>query len=164
MAVFKNPLVFSKTDRIHRLIIGFLPAQEREENYLPFSERSAFSMRKQYDLVVDEIKDDIFMGIFHRLKVVKKPQNISLDNNSIFGRPCLVRDKDILSNDNNIRFIFKMEKDTIRNVLGMYYPWVYSKEYITKARHETIEFLRQNGFKLKGREKTKTLSKMLMSF
>lgn len=57
MTLFKIPGVLSKTDRLHRIILSFLPAQEREQQTLPFTKRSPFAMRREYDAVITELKD-----------------------------------------------------------------------------------------------------------
>lgn len=57
MALFETLGVFSRKDRLHQAILSYLPAQEREQHTLPFDERSPFAMRRQYDAVIDELKE-----------------------------------------------------------------------------------------------------------
>jgi hypothetical protein len=88
MNFVEEPLVFSKTDRLHRAIMSYLPAQEREENYLPLSERSKFSMQKEYDLVVEDLKKNENLEVrFYRSwrRSVNLRRSTSLEYSGVFG-------------------------------------------------------------------------------
>jgi hypothetical protein len=163
-------LVFNKTDRLHRMIISYLPAHEREENYLPISERSAFSMRKEYDLVIEQLKtksrairrglytfrlmNDIYQG-YCDLRGVHFYTGFSSIEDSI----------DLLTYSNKRRTsgcgVFRIIND-----LREYPPGRRGRK--PNSYYENLKnaktFLEKNGFVLTGREDARTLARLLMSF
>jgi hypothetical protein len=189
MNFVEEPLVFSKTDRLHRAIMSFLPAQEREDNYLPFIERSVFSMRKEYDLVIKELKKEMFIEYeecpagkswedIRDLYILKlqneRERRIMGDGRFVaFNRrehlsSCGVFSYagDIFSYVYRSRYAIPLLTQcfnpegvftTYSFVISIYKDWKNYRDY-------TIDFLRQNGFTITGRERNKTYVKMLMSF
>jgi hypothetical protein len=190
MNFVEEPLVFSKTDRLHRAIISFLPAQEREENYLPFGERSTFSMRKEYDLVIKELKKEMFIEYeecpagkswedIRDLYILKlqneRERRIMGDGRFVaFNRIEHLSSRGVFSYAGKIgercrcgcRHLIPLLTQCYNpdGVFTTYYFVISIHKDWKNFRDYTIDFLRQNGFTITGRERNKTYVKMLMSF
>jgi len=190
MNFVEEPLVFSKTDRLHRAIISYLPAQEREDNYLPFGERSEFSKRKEYDLVIKELKHKMFIEYDEcpagkswediRDLYILKLQNEREQRIRNAGEKYIpFRMKEYLITSNGVfTYRFMLEGHSFSfPLLGYRVGSNKPNEYPIKSyflfdvhkkdkdyKENVINFLRQNGFTITGRERNKTYVKMLMSF
>jgi hypothetical protein len=180
------PIVFSKTDRLHRAIMSYLPAHEREENYLPISERSAFSKRKEYDLVVEDLKrnENLEVRFYRSWRRSGIPyRTTSLEKSGVFGYnphddndgwgSSIIASREIEGYySQSYSFDFKILQKTydfrvpdyrVNGNQRVQFNYISRNAY-KQYKKRTISFLRQNGFRLTGREQCKTLVKMLMSF
>lgn len=190
MAFFKTSGIFEKNNRLHRLILSYMPVQEREDFTKPFEERSVFEKRKEFDAVIEEMKLKYSMDFPSDFKDLCKWTN------SIGGK--YINDlKDLTSYERERiyrlrkNYLYLIEKENLGNsaILGGNERFIISSIVLCFRTHkpkgrmctfrginndfkivvkgkktELIEFLKQNGFKLTTNPKVETLTKMFMSF
>jgi hypothetical protein len=162
-------LVLNKNDRLHRVISSYLPAYEREEHYKPFQERTQFNHYKEFNSLMTEFKDTYTpkedeTHISPNIKLLEKSLK-SLSSNSVFCKlsyfvSCNLPVKNSLIMSQREYRIKQSISSKGNKFLILYNDQIDIKSY----RERTIEFLRENGFTLSGRERNSTLVKMLMSF